>query len=119
MQDNVEIYTKALIQVIYDSREYREFVKAKKKVAGQPELKAQINQYRMDVYKLQNYCDAKDLFEQTEEFNRQHAQFRKNPLVDEYLRSELAVCRILQRVASEVVDSVDLDLDDIAGKIRL
>ena len=42
MQDSVDIYTRALIRVIQDSREYREFCTAKRKLARMPELKKQI-----------------------------------------------------------------------------
>lgn len=118
MQDNVEIYTKALIRVIQDSREYREFTAAKRKVAGMPELKRQINEYRKEVYRLQNFGEEETLYDRVQEFNAQHSQFRKDPLVNEYLRSELAVCRMLQKVSSSIVDSVDLELDDIAGQLR-
>lgn len=118
MQDNVEIYTKALIRAIHDSREYREYENIKRKLKNMPELKNRINQYRIEVYKLQNTGDDENLYDRVEEFNRTHAEFRRDPLVDEYLKCELAVCRMLQRVASTVVGTVDLELEDIAGEIR-
>ncbi|MDO5539185.1 MAG: YlbF family regulator [Eubacteriales bacterium] len=118
MQDNVDIYTKALIRAIHDSREFREYENIKKKLQDMPELKKRINRYRIDVYKLQNTGDGENLYDRVEEFNRVHAEFRRDPLVDEYLKCELAVCRMLQRVATRVVGTVDLELDDIAGEIR-
>lgn len=118
MQDNVDIYTKALIRVIQDSKEYREYGKIKKQLADDPELKHQINQYRKDVFRLQNTGDVEDLYERVEEFNRTHAEFRRDPRVDEYLKCELAVCRMLQHVSMMVVRSLDLELDDIAGELR-
>lgn len=119
MQDNVEIYTKALIRVIHDSKEYREYNRIKKQLADNPKLKHQINQYRKDVFRLQNSGEVEDLYERMEEFNRTHAEFRKDPQVDEYLKCELAVCRMLQHVSTMVVKSLDLELDDIAGELRL
>lgn len=118
MQDNVEIYTKALIRVIQDSREYRAFCKAKSKLADMPELKKKINEYRMQTYRLQYEGDTETLYDRVQEFNTKHAQFRKDPLVNEYLRSELAVCRMLQKVAAGLSEALDLDLDEVAREIR-
>lgn len=119
MQDNVDIYTKALIRVIKDSEEYREFYAAKHKLARMPELKRQINEYRTETFRLQNYGDAQTLYERVKQFNEQHATFRKDPLVNEYLSTELAVCRMLQKIFATLVDNIDLELDDVAKGIRI
>ena len=118
MQDNVDIYTRALIRVIQDSREYREFCEAKRKIADMPELKKQINEYRKETFRLQNFGDEESLYDRIQEFNAQHVQFRRDPLVNEYLSSELAVCRMLQKISASVMESVDLELDDVARGIR-
>lgn len=118
MQDNVEIYTKALIRVIQDSKEYRAFCRAKNKLSGMPELKKQIDEYRAQTYRLQYEGDAETLYDRVQEFNTKHAQFRKDPLVNEYLKSELAVCRMLQKVAAGLSEALDLDLDGVAQEIR-
>lgn len=118
MQDTIDIYTKALIRVIQDSREYRAFCRAKNKVSGMPELKKQIDAYRTQVYRLQYEGDVETLYDRVQEFNTEHAQFRRDPLVNEYLNSELAVCRMLQKVAAGLADALDLDLDEVAQEIR-
>lgn len=118
MQDNVDIYTKALIRVIQDSREYRTFCRARNALSDMPELKKQINEYRMQTYRLQHEGDEETLYDRVQEFNTEHAEFRKNPLVNEYLSSELAVCRMLQRVAEGIAEAIDLELDEVAHGIR-
>ena len=57
------------------------------------------------------------LFERTQRFDGQYEEFLKNPLVEEYLRCELAICRMLQQIAGKVVESVELDLDEVK-KVR-
>ena len=52
-----------------------------------------------------------------EEFQKEHAEFLKDPLVAEYLKCELAMCRMLQKIWMMVVDSVDLELEDVAKDI--
>lgn len=118
MQDNVDIYTTALIRVLQDSDEYRAFMRAKKALLGKTELKKQINDYRMEVYCMQNYGDAGQLLEQMQEFQKKHEKFRSNPLVNNYLHTELAVCRLLQRVTARVAEEIDLELDEVAQVVR-
>ena len=117
MKDNVEIYTMALIRVIHDSDAYKNYKAVREKLSREPELKNQINRYRVECYHLQNFGDVDSLYERTQEFDRKYTDFRKNPLVEEYLRCELALCRMLQQIATKVVESVELDLEEIANEI--
>lgn len=117
MRDNVEIYTTSLIHAILDSREYREFKEVKHKLAGNVQLKEQINAYRRENYRLQKETERENLFRVMEEFQKEHAEFLKDPLVAEYLKCELAMCRMLQKIWMMVVDSVDLELEDVAKDI--
>lgn len=119
MKDNVEIYTLALIEVIHDSDDYKRFLAVKKKVDQDEQLKKEINAYRMEAFRLQNEGSQEDLFERTEAFGTQYQQFRDNPLVEEYLTCELAVCRMLQTIARRVVGSVDLGLEDVVSQIHI
>ncbi|MDO4632865.1 MAG: YlbF family regulator [Eubacteriales bacterium] len=118
MKDNVEIYTTSLVHVIQDSREYREYEAAKAKLAEFPELKKQINIYRRDMFRLQNFTDPESIYDRLEEFERETLEFRRNPLVEEYLRTELAICRVLQKTARTVMEAVDLELDDVIWELR-
>ena len=117
MKSNVEIYTMALVRAIQESEEYKAFERIKKKLTDMPELKQQINTYRKEAYLLQNYGDVSTLYERTEEFQQKYKTFKENPLAEEYLRCELAVCRMLRGIATQVVGGVDLELDDIVGEI--
>lgn len=118
MRDNVEIYTTSLIHAIRDSREYREFCQVKRTVAEKPELKAQITEFRKENFRLQNMEQSENLFYAVEEFRKRKDEFLQNPLVVEYLRCELAMCRMMQKIALSVVESVDLELEDVARDLR-
>ena len=41
---------------------------------------------------------------------REGAEFRKDPLVNEYLDAELAICRLFQKINWEIVQNIDFDL---------
>lgn len=119
MKDNVEIYTLALIRVIHDSDTYKEYKAVRQRLEKEPELKRQINQYRKECYQLQNSGDVESLYERTQRFDEEYSEFLKNSLVEDYLRCELAICRMLQQIATRVVESVDLDLEEIAKDIDI
>ena len=118
MRDNVEIYTISLIHAIRDSREYREFEMAKRAVENKPELKVQLVEFRKENFQIQNMENSENFFQIVEDFRKKKDEFLKNPLVAEYLRCELAVCRMLQKIALSVVDAVDLELEEVAKDIR-
>ncbi len=117
MKDNVEIYTLALIRVIHDSDAYKDYKTVRNRLSQDPDLKNQVNQYRKECYHLQNSGDVESLYERMQQFDQKYDELLKNPLVEEYLKCELAICRMLQQIASKVVESVELDLDDIANDI--
>ena len=119
MKDNVEIYTLALIRVIHDSDTYKEYKAVRQRLEKETELKRQINQYRKECYQLQNSGDVESLYERTQRFDEEYSEFLKNSLVEDYLRCELAICRMLQQIATRVVESVDLDLEEIAKDIDI
>lgn len=118
MRDNVEIYTTSLIHAIRDSKEYREFNSAKKALADKPNLKEQIVEFRKENFVLQNTNNSENLFQKVEEFRKKKDEFLKNPLVAEYLRCELAMCRMLQKISLSVVESIDLELEEVAKDIN-
>ena len=117
MKNNVEIYTMALVRVIQESEEYQAFERIKKKLADKPDIKQQINNYRKEAYILQNYGDVSTLYERTEEFQKKYQSFKEDPLAEEYLRCELALCCMLRDISMQITDCVDLELDDIIGEI--
>lgn len=118
MKENIDIYTTSLVHAIRDSKEYKEFCFLKNKLSDKPDLKRQINEYRKENFRLQNYEPADTLFQAMEEFQKKNQELLKNPLVSQYLKAELAICRMLQKISSAIVESVDLDLDEVAKGIR-
>lgn len=119
MKDNVEIYTMALVKVIHESNEYKAFERIKSKLASMPEVKKEINTYRKEAYILQNFGDITTLYERTEQFQAKYKSLKENPLVEEYLRNELAVCCMLRDVMTKLMEGVDLEIKDFVGEIRI
>lgn len=116
--DEIRDCTHRLIQAILESEEYRRFSEVRDRVKQQPELRSAINAFRLDVFETQNASEPMDMYAEQERLLRDYEEFRKNTLVNDFLQTELSVCRIIQKVTAEIADALDLDTQDIAERIR-
>lgn len=107
----VEVATalESLIEAIVESKEYREFQKQKEIMRERPALKQQIDEYRQRSFELQHSEDTEDLLERTEKFAEQYEDFRKNPLVEDFLNAELELCIMIQEINRCVVEAVEFE----------
>ena len=117
MNVELENRTDALAQAIRESEEYQRYTAIRDKVAKMPELRSQINAFRSHNFYIQNSPEILDMYEELDRMSREYQEFRKDPVVDEYLRCELSVCRMIQRIAMTLIGSVDLDLDEVAENL--
>ncbi len=117
--DKVEGCTRALMEAVTSSEAYARYISVKEELSGQPELKKQINDFRRRNYLIQNQPDSEKLLLEMADLEREYEDFRKNPLVHEYLEAELRVCRMMQKISQALVSVIDLELDDIADAIIL
>ena len=101
---NVEDAVKQLTSAIKESDIYLEYEKQLNRVKAVPELKAQIDEFRMRNFKLQT-----NAFDKLEQFEDEYAEFRENPLVNDFLASELAFCRMMQEINRCIMNSVDFE----------
>ena len=76
-----------------------------------PDLKKQIDEFRYRNFKLQNETDADRLFDETDRFEREYEEFRKNPIVSDFLAAELAFCRMYQEIQSVLGEAFAKDFD--------
>lgn len=115
----IEECTAKLIEAVKESREYRHFCELRDEVAKDPELRRQINDFRRHVFETQNSGDSTDAYAEMERISREYEEFRRNPLVDGFLKSELRVCRMIQQVNIELISAVDLDTKDVTEKLTV
>ena len=117
--NKMEKCTEDLIQCIIESDEYRQFCALRDRVREEPELRQQINDFRLHVFETQNSQEPLDMYGEQERLCRDYDEFRKNPLVNGFLLAELRVCRMVQKITSAIVGSVDIDSDDVVERIRI
>lgn len=105
--DTIKDKVEELVSAIQKSTDYQNFQEAEREVQNVPGLAEKIREFCWKNYELQN-GDAEDLYERVEEFRAQYKEFRRNPVVEQYLEQELRMCRILQEVNARITGAVDL-----------
>lgn len=100
---------KRLAGIIRDTDIYEEYLRQRESLRRQPELYRQVNEYRQKNFDIQNGTDAAELFNTMESFELEYRAFRENPAVDDFLRAELAFCRMMQEMYVLLTVEVDFE----------
>ena len=98
-----------LITAILESEEYQQYLKIREKVKQDPEKEKAIHDYRMRNYQMHKNRNV-DLFDEFDRIEHEFESFRAEPLVDDYLAAELAVCRLFQKINWSMLERVEFDL---------
>lgn len=106
--DKIQMCVDSLITAIRDGEAYRRYLDCEEKLQKQPDLRKKIDEFRAAVYHLNNAEEQIDLFDKIDEFEKEYREFRKIPVVNEFLEAELDVCRLLQRVRARIQSGVDV-----------
>lgn len=99
-----------LITVVKETDAYKEYEIQKAKVSRIPDLKAQIDAFRIRNFEIQNMSDDADVLRKLEEFEKESEVFRENPIVEDFLDAELALCRMMQEISMRLTAALDFDL---------
>lgn len=94
---------------IQESDTYKEYFFQREKLKKQPDLYEKVNEYRQKNFDIQNESDGEDLFDKMEAFEKEYAKFRENPLVEDFLRAELAFCRLMQEINVMLTAEIDFE----------
>lgn len=105
-------YTEELIEKLRKCEVCQKYFRQKEFVTeNYPDLKKQIDEYRRMNYRLQNETDSDRLFDEIDRFEQEHTEFRKNPIVSDFLAAELAFCRLCQEVQERIGGFFAMELD--------
>ena len=95
--------------LIQESDTYKEYFFQRERLKKQPDLYEKVNEYRQKNFDIQNESDSEDLFDKMEAFEKEYAKFRENPLVEDFLRAELAFCRLMQEINVMLTAEIDFE----------
>ncbi|MCR5032070.1 MAG: YlbF family regulator [Lachnospiraceae bacterium] len=98
-----------LTDLIRETKEYKNYAIQRDKLRQMPDLKRQIDEFRKENYRMQVMSSPEELFDKAYDFEQRYAAFRDNPIVEDFLAAELALCRLLQRVNTEITAGVDFE----------
>lgn len=104
---NIDDAVDQFIGAILETEEYKEYARIRDEVRQYPELKAQIDEFRIRNYELQTSKD--NAFEKIDQFEKEYADFRENPMVSDFLASELAFCRMMQNINIRITEAVHFE----------
>ena len=90
---------------------YREFEEQKRRLCEQPELKQRVDDFRRRNYEIQTRAYQENIFDEVERFQRETEHLREIPIVHDFLAAELALCRMIQKVTTTIVEAVSEDFD--------
>lgn len=105
--NNIEFAVQQLSEAIKASAEYREYQCQLEKVKQVPGLKEEIDAFRAHNFQIQT-SDQTD-FRKIDEFEKQYAGFRENPLVSDFLAAELGFCRMMQDINIRITETVNFE----------
>ena len=105
--NEVEEAVDRLADALLNSEVYREYRSKLEQVKQDPDLKRQIDEFRMRNYELQQSPDY--ACDKVEQFQRVYQAFRDNPLVSDFLAAELAFCRMVQGIENRLVGIIEFE----------
>ena len=109
--DSIDVRLDALIDAVLSSEEYRRYRALQEQISLEPEKEKAINNFRRRNYLLQRNKDNIDLFDEIDKLEQEFREFRKEPLVEEYLSAELSVCRLVQKINRKLMEQVNFDTE--------
>lgn len=106
----IEDAVDGLMTAIRNSEEFIQYQAIKEKVHGFPKLESQITEFRKKNYLLQNSQGTVDMYEETDRMENEYREFRKNPMVSEYLAAENALCKIVQQINWTLIEGLEFEV---------
>lgn len=107
LEGHLDQAVESLIDAIKESEAYCKYMSALAAVKQQTGLKQQIDEFRKENYVMQNTGDM--AFERIEQFEQAYSDFRENPLVSDFLASELALCRQIQQINFNITEALNFE----------
>lgn len=101
--------TEQLLLAMKQTSVYKNFEIQKIRMKEFPELKKQVDDFRMRNFELQSEDNNIDFFEAFSVFEKENADLRENPIVADFLSAELAICRMVQEVSARIINSVEIE----------
>lgn len=98
-----------LVHALEDCDEFRRYRRIRRQMHDYPEKEKRLNEFRMKNYQLQNAAEQIDLFSESDRLMQDYGDLYGDPVTREFLAAEVAVCRIVQNVNRELIESLEFE----------
>ncbi len=109
MENSLKSATLKYVRIIKETETYRRYYEQLEKLKEYPEKYQKVNEFREKNFEIQNTTQKDELFDKMDEFEREYEEFREDPMVDDFLRAELAFCRMMQEVTLCITEAVEFE----------
>lgn len=111
--DEIRDEVDRLLDALLNTKIYREYRHQEDLLSEDPKLKERVLKFRADNFNLQNNAQGQDLFAVVGNLYQESRELRKNDQVNAYLDAELAMCKLLQKLARTIVEGLEIEVPDI------
>ncbi len=105
--------SKEYVKAIKNTAVYKNYRIQLERIKKEPELYDRVNDFRRRNYEIQNTGEVDELFDKIDAFEREYEKFRENPIIDDFLRAELALCRMMQEIDIMLTEELDFDMGSV------
>lgn len=109
MDEKLEGELLRFVQAIKESDISKKYYEQRERLRSRPEQYEKVNEFRRRNFEIQNTSQKDELFEKMDAFEREYEEFREDPMVDGFLRAELAFCRMMQEITLYITERVDFE----------
>ena len=103
--------SKRLNELIRQSEEYQRYMRAKKALYANQELAFRLKEFKMRNRDLQN-ISSNDAYDAVNNLVKDNDELLNDTIVNEYLRAEQKICRLMQQVFISISDGLELEYLD-------
>ena len=111
--DKIDEGVRMLLQIIYDTQIYREYRRQEEELRLDAQLYQRVMSFRERNFRLQNNAVDGAIIQVADSIYHESRELRKIPQVNAYLDAELALCKMMQRIARTMVNGLEIDIPDI------
>ena len=101
---------RTLNNMLKDSKEYKKFVNARKNLRRNEDLERKLRELYARNREIQEYSN--NAYEETEKLYADNDDLLHNSIVNEYIRAESALCRLLRNMLDITADGIRFDYLD-------
>lgn len=99
------------LRQVKDSETYKAYETQKQNLKQNPELKQKVDEYREKNYIFQQRSSADEIFEESDRYINELEELRKDSRVHEFLKAEVAYCRMVQKIEDYILQTLAVDFD--------